>query len=204
MKRLTYSIPLSVVAVLLFASIALAQVNETPSIDQTQSADDQTQSAGAGVQATPVADPMIVNIHDHAFDPNPISVDPGTMVTWVNEDTDPHTVTADDGSFDSGILNPGDSYSVTFDGSGTLGYHCNIHPDMTGSVDVGGTSGSDPTSTEGTNTDPTQPANDSTQTTNDPTHTTSDSTQMPVDPAQIVSDTIDTADGLASDMSGLP
>ena len=59
----------------------------------------------------------------------------------INKGDDPHMVTADDRSFDSGVLNPGDSYMVTFDGQGTLTYHCTIHPEMRGSVTVGGDGG---------------------------------------------------------------
>jgi plastocyanin len=141
MKRMMYVIPLSVVAVLLLATIAMAQ-----SMDQTQSPDQAQSPTPGGVDATPVQNPVTVDIYDHAFDPDQITVDPGTTVTWVNkEDSVAHTVTADDGSFDSGTLNPGDSYSVMFDGSGTLAYHCEIHPDMKGSVIVGGSGGGEAT-----------------------------------------------------------
>jgi plastocyanin len=43
-----------------------------------------------------------------------------------------HTATADDGSFDTGNISPGASVSVTLQGQGEIGYHCNIHPFMTG------------------------------------------------------------------------
>jgi plastocyanin len=62
----------------------------------------------------------------------------GTIVTWTNTDTEAHTVTADDGLFDSGVLEPGQSYSTWLGGSGTVTYHCEIHPDMKGSVVVVG------------------------------------------------------------------
>ena len=152
MKRMMYLILLSTVAVLLLTTVAIAQ-----STDPTQ---DPTQAQGptpSGVEVTPITNALTIDIHDDAFDPDPAAVDPGTIVTWVNEDTDPHTVTADDGSFDSGTLNAGDSYSVTFGGAGTMGYHCKIHPDMKGSVVVGGDSGGETTTTG-------QPASDSTQT----------------------------------------
>ena len=141
MKRMKYVIPLSAVAVLLLATIAMAQ-----SMDQTQIPGQAQGPTPSGVEATPVHSPLTVNIHDHAFDPDQIIVDPGTTVTWVNkEDSIAHTVTADDGSFDSGTLNPGDSYSVMFDGSGQVAYHCKLHPDMTGRLIVGGTGGGEPT-----------------------------------------------------------
>jgi plastocyanin len=79
----------------------------------------------------------------------PTYVAPGTTVRWVNGDTIPHTVTADDGSFDSGVLNPGDYAMVTFLGSGTMTYHCEIHPDtMMGSVTVGEGNGEGTASSE--------------------------------------------------------
>jgi len=77
---------------------------------------------------------VVVSTQDGYFDPAPIVVAPGTTVRWVNEGEKPHNVTADDGLFDSGTLYPGDSYWVTFEGQGTVNYHCS--PQMTGSVTV--------------------------------------------------------------------
>jgi plastocyanin len=85
---------------------------------------------------------MTVSIKNFAFDPPNATVAPGTTVTWVNNDQVPHTVTANDGAFDSGTLQPGQSYSFAFDKPGTYAYHCNIHPDMTATVAVSGTSAS--------------------------------------------------------------
>ena len=78
-----------------------------------------------------------VYIKDFYFSPAKITVEPGTMVTWVNKGRHPHTVTSFDGQFDSGTLWPGESYKVIFKGHGTIGYYCAIHPSMTGSVSVG-------------------------------------------------------------------
>src|SRR5215208_4539775 len=80
---------------------------------------------------------VTVPIRDFFFDPADITVESGTTVMWVNEGSHTHTVTSDDGQFDSEALMPGDSFMVTFTGSGTLTYHCEIHPDtMIGSVTV--------------------------------------------------------------------
>ncbi len=84
---------------------------------------------------------VTVSIQDFFFDPAQITVEPGMTVMWVNEGSHPHTVTSDDGQFDSEALMPGDSFMVTFSGSGTLTYHCEIHPSMVGSVTVGGSGG---------------------------------------------------------------
>ena len=86
-------------------------------------------------------DARSVDIGDNFFDPPDVAVEPGSTITWTNNGDEPHTVTADDGSFDSGRLNPGDSYTVAFGGQGTVTYHCEIHPEMRGSVTVGGGGG---------------------------------------------------------------
>jgi plastocyanin len=85
---------------------------------------------------------MTVSIKGFAFNPPNATVAPGTTVTWVNDDQAPHTATANDGAFDSGTLQPGQSYSFAFDKPGTYAYHCNIHPDMTGTITVSGASAS--------------------------------------------------------------
>src|SRR5215211_5108112 len=85
---------------------------------------------------------MPVSIKNFAFNPPNTTVSAGTTVTWVNNDQVPHTPTANDGAFDSGTLQPGQSYSFVFDKPGTYAYHCNIHPDMTGTITVSGASAS--------------------------------------------------------------
>ena len=121
MKRLLLLVVLSVIALLMFVPPAVAQ--------------------DAGVESVPIQNAWSVNIGDNFFDPPQSAVEPGSTITWTNNGDEPHTVTADDGSFDSGMLNPGDSYTVAFDGQGTVTYHCAIHPEMRGSVTVGGGGG---------------------------------------------------------------
>jgi plastocyanin len=77
-----------------------------------------------------------VNIVDFAFQPGAVEVPVGATVTWTNSGGAPHTVTADGGAFNSGTLQPGASFSQTFSAAGTFAYHCEIHPQMTGSVTV--------------------------------------------------------------------
>ena len=75
--------------------------------------------------------------NDEAFVPPEISVSSeGNIVSWTNDDSIEHTVTSDDGSFDSGPIAPGDTFDNTFDSPGEFGYHCSIHPFMTGVVIV--------------------------------------------------------------------
>jgi plastocyanin len=87
-------------------------------------------------------DSMTVSIQDFFFDPDQLTVAPGTTVTWVNEGQAPHTVTSTDGKeLDSATLQPGDTYSFTFkddDAGENYAYQCTIHPEMTASVTVSG------------------------------------------------------------------
>jgi len=79
------------------------------------------------------------NNDEGGFVPAEISVsssEGNNIVLWMNDDTIEHTVTADDGSFDSGPISPGDNFDSSFDRPGDFGYHCSIHPFMTGVVIV--------------------------------------------------------------------
>jgi plastocyanin len=74
-----------------------------------------------------------------AYNPDPASVTSGSTVTWNNIDNSPHTATADDGSFDTGIINGGSSGTVLIKasiGTRTISYHCTVHPEMRGTLQV--------------------------------------------------------------------
>jgi plastocyanin len=77
-----------------------------------------------------------VEIANFAYNPDPVRVQTGGKVIWQNIDAAPHTATADDGSFDTGTLEEGKLKSETFKQAGTYSYHCEIHPNMHGTVEV--------------------------------------------------------------------
>ncbi len=77
-----------------------------------------------------------VEIVEFTYGPDPVTVQAGGKVIWLNQDTAPHTATADDGSFDTGVLERGKLKSETFKQAGTFTYHCEIHPTMHGTVKV--------------------------------------------------------------------
>ncbi len=82
-----------------------------------------------------------VTVVDFAFDPETVTVAPGTEVTWTNQDDLNHTVTSGEGSpveFDSGSFTGGETFSMSFDEPGEYRYFCAIHNQMTGSVTVEG------------------------------------------------------------------
>ena len=98
------------------------------------------QTEGQGVVVVPTTEIRAVDvflIEDDYFEPKDAVVDPGTTLMWINRGQEQHTVTSDDGQFDSGVLEPGDTFLTTVEGSGTLTYHCTLHPEMTGSITVG-------------------------------------------------------------------
>ena len=77
-----------------------------------------------------------VSISGNAFSPANLTIAVGDTVTWTNSDARGHTATADDGTWDTGNIANGASGSVTFPAAGSFSYHCDIHPEMTGSITV--------------------------------------------------------------------
>lgn len=76
-----------------------------------------------------------VSIAGFAFDPSTIQVSGATTLTITNDDETTHTFTLDDGSVDEEI-GAGETVEVTVDVSETTGFHCAIHPQMTGTIEV--------------------------------------------------------------------
>ena len=73
-------------------------------------------------------------IKDFTF-PSGLSVAAGSAISWTNGDSANHTVTLDDGSCDTPV-NAGETVTVTYNTPGTFAFHCTIHPNMTGSLEV--------------------------------------------------------------------
>ena len=104
----------------------------------------------------PTTDKILISIvpgatflTDTAYDPNPIQVNVGQTVLWINEDFSFHTVTSgavghtEAGRiFDSGLAGPtalsstGKSYEYRFEIAGEYPYYCILHPGMVGKVIV--------------------------------------------------------------------
>ncbi len=71
-----------------------------------------------------------------AFTPDQISVPAGSVtLTVTNKDSTEHTFTLDDGSSDT-QLDPGSTQTIDLDVTKTVGWHCTIHPSMTGTITV--------------------------------------------------------------------
>jgi plastocyanin len=122
----------------LFGLLALVAIfGIAPAFGQTTNEIDMASGAGASAGAACVA-------ANNCFAPNPLTVAPGTTVTWKNTDTISHYVTSGKASdetsgtlFDSGgLIKPGSTYQFTFANAGTFDYFCSVHPWMTGQVIV--------------------------------------------------------------------
>src|SRR5439155_14226092 len=80
-----------------------------------------------------------VNIVGFGFSARSATAVQGDTVTWSPLDTGTqHASTSNQGFWHSPLLSAGESYSQTtaFKSAGSYGYHCAVHPDMTGVVHV--------------------------------------------------------------------
>ncbi len=77
-----------------------------------------------------------VTIDSTSFHPGNLVVTKGTLVTFINNDTQPHTATAV-GAFDSGPIAPnGGRWTWVASLAGTFQYHSLIQPTMAGTITV--------------------------------------------------------------------
>jgi plastocyanin len=79
------------------------------------------------------ASSAVVSVQDFSFTPAVVTVGQGETVTWTFHAL--HTTTSNQGFWNSGARSTG-SYAVAFPDAGTFGYHCSMHPSMTGRVRV--------------------------------------------------------------------
>jgi plastocyanin len=79
---------------------------------------------------------VTISMNGPSYRPGKITVTEGTIVTWINNDTQPHTATAI-GAFDSGPIPPnGGRWTWVAAVPGTFQYHSLIQPTMTGTITV--------------------------------------------------------------------
>jgi plastocyanin len=86
----------------------------------------------------------VVEITSSGFMPQTIAVKPNTNVVWVNEDVMPHLPAADPYPTHANLpslvapraLGKKETYSYLFTKAGTVHYHDDLHPTLTGEVEV--------------------------------------------------------------------
>jgi len=79
----------------------------------------------------------------YGFNPPELTIQKGTIVKWLNNDSTIHTITSGKPSssnvgtaFDSSYLNAGESYLHKFNKKGTYDYYCTLYPFMKGKIIV--------------------------------------------------------------------
>ncbi|MGM0365002.1 MAG: cupredoxin domain-containing protein [Actinomycetota bacterium] len=82
-----------------------------------------------------------IEMRNTMFNPDTLTIEQGTTVTWTNEDNLIHTVTSgtrdnETGIFDSGDITRGETFSYTFNEIGTFEYFCRPHIGMKGTIEV--------------------------------------------------------------------
>ena len=96
---------------------------------------------GGGTGGTATAADVTITITGmngaNSFSPSLAQVAVGQTVAWHNADSIGHTAVGH--NFDTGVVAPGaTSAPIQFKSAATFDYRCTIHPSMTGTVTVGG------------------------------------------------------------------
>lgn len=107
-----------------------------PAATEAPAAPAATEAAPAGTDAGALPEAGAggeLVIKDFAF--AALSTTAGSEISLSNQDGFAHTVTADDGTF-SVQVDGGATATLTIDAAGTYTIHCNIHPSMTGTIEV--------------------------------------------------------------------
>ncbi len=112
---------------------APADVAKTAVVATNAAKSNQDDTSGT---STPAAETITVRIDGMRFDPQKITVKPGTTVTWIHGSQMPHTISGNADGMRSGTLYNGQKYTHTFKSTGNYSYVCELHPSMRGSVVV--------------------------------------------------------------------
>lgn len=77
-----------------------------------------------------------VEITSAGYEPDPVTIEEGGKVIWINRDSTPHGATAEDGSFDTGPIEEGKLKSETFKQPGAYAYSSTTGGQMHGTIEV--------------------------------------------------------------------
>ncbi|HWL66695.1 MAG TPA: cupredoxin domain-containing protein [Actinomycetota bacterium] len=141
MKRLIYL--LLAAAVVTLASCGgggetTPEAQPEPAEEQTTEAMEEEETEAVDVTGEDETD---LEVGDFYFEPGALQGEAGQELTIMihHEGDAPHTFTSDALGVDES-LKPGKEVevSVTFPDSGSAEFHCEIHPDMTGTIEVAG------------------------------------------------------------------
>ena len=98
-----------------------------------------TSAAGGAVCSVSTATPTVAAaMQNTAFNPTTIQAKVGDVIGFTNKDSIQHTATLDDGSCTTDIVAGGATAALTFTAAGTYPFHCKIHPNMMGKIEISG------------------------------------------------------------------
>jgi len=96
-------------------------------------------TAGGPACAVSTATPTVAAaMQNTAFSPSKIQAKVGDVIGFTNKDSIQHTATLDDGSCTTDIVAGGATAALSFTAAGSYPFHCKIHPNMTGTIEVSG------------------------------------------------------------------
>lgn len=81
---------------------------------------------------------VAVTMQNTAFNPATVQAKVGDVIGFTNKDSIQHTATLDDGSCTTDIVAGGGTAALSFTAAGTYPFHCKIHPNMTGKIEITG------------------------------------------------------------------
>jgi plastocyanin len=127
-------------AALLLGACSSGGASTAPSAAASAAASVEASAPAAGGGApcaeSATAGEVSVSIKGFAFNPADITAKVGQTITFTNDDSAPHTATLDDGSCTTPQIAGGASDGLTFTAAGTFPFHCNVHPNMKGTITV--------------------------------------------------------------------
>jgi FtsP/CotA-like multicopper oxidase with cupredoxin domain/plastocyanin len=113
---------------------ALDELGPAGGENHTEHGETQAASAPNPASVEPLAAPQAtegdvieIAMVDDRFDPNNLTIPPGTTVVWVNKGHDWHSVAAFDGTFESSRVGPGERFAAQIDRPGVYQYLCKHH-----------------------------------------------------------------------------
>ena len=110
-----------------------------PSASAASGSSASAAAGGGGAPCAPsdTAGTVTDKIANFAFDPPQITAKVGDTITWTNSDSTGHTATVDSNeTCTTTTLASGASGGITFTQAGSYDFHCKIHPNMTGKIEV--------------------------------------------------------------------
>jgi plastocyanin len=92
--------------------------------------------AAACGKTADTAGAVAVEIKDFSFNPGSITAKVGQPIAFTNADGVPHGAALDDGSCTTGTFGRGGGSGLVFSQPGTYPFHCPVHHDMTGTIEI--------------------------------------------------------------------